>query len=133
MTPGVIGKIFLWWLVLLLLAVLNGAIREQLLIPQLGSSAGLIASGLLLCALVLGVSLLVTPSLHYKGVNLWAIGALWLILTLGFEFMFGIAIQHRSWSEVMSAYTFEGGNLWPLVVLTIFVGPRLAAVLRELH
>lgn len=133
MTPGVIGKIFLWWLGLLVLAILNGVLRERFLIPHFGLFAGYIVSGLLLCVLVLGVALLVTPSLHYKAVNLWTVGALWLILTLGFEFTFGLGIQHKSLSEVLHAYTFAAGNLWPVVLLMIFFGPRLAAVIRGLH
>jgi hypothetical protein len=133
MTPGVLGKIFLWWLGLLLLAVLNGTLREQFLVPQLGSTVGLACSGLLLCTLVLGVACLAAPPLHYKGVNLWVVGALWLILTLSFEFTFAALIQHQPLVEVLQAYTFKGGNLWLLVVLMIFVGPRLAAVIRDLH
>ena len=133
MTPGVVGKIFLWWLGLLALAILNGALREKFLIPHFGLLAAYVSSGLLLCVLVLGVALLVTPTLHYKAVNLWTVGALWLILTLCFEFTFGIGIQHKSLVEVMHAYTFAAGNLWPIVLLMIFVGPRLAAAIRGLH
>lgn len=133
MTPGVVGKIFLWWLGLLALAILNGALREKILVPHLGVFAGYIASGLLLCALVLAVALLVTPTLHYKAVNLWIVGALWLFLTLGFEFTFGLGIQHKSLADVMHAYTFAAGNLWPIVLLMIFLGPRLAGAIRGLH
>jgi hypothetical protein len=133
MTPGVLGKIFLWWLGLLMLATLNGALRERVLIPYFGPVAGLVGSGLLLCALVLCVSLIATPTLHYKGVNLWAVGALWLVLTLSFEFLFGVWIQHKSLLAIMNAYTFAGGNLWSLVLLMIFSGPRLAAKIRDLH
>jgi hypothetical protein len=133
MTPGVLGKIFLWWLGLLMLAVLNGALRDGFMIPHFGSTIGLVCSGVLLCALVLCVALLAAPPLHYKGVNLWVVGAVWLILTLSFEFTLGIAIQHKPVSQLMHAYTLQGGNLWSIVVLTIFVGPRLAATIRGLH
>jgi hypothetical protein len=44
------------WLLILVCAVLNGALREAVLVPQLGQFAGLIASGLLLCLFVLSVS-----------------------------------------------------------------------------
>jgi hypothetical protein len=125
MTPGVLGKLFLWWLGILLLAILNGALRERILIPQFGIVAGLVCSGLLLAALVVAVAFIATPAFHYKGVNLWAIGAFWLLLTLICEFTLGLAIQRKPLSEVLDAYTFRGGNLWPLVLLVILLAPRI--------
>jgi hypothetical protein len=133
MTPGVLGKIVLWWLGILLLAIVNGALRERLLIPHLGPVLGLVVSGLILSAIVVCVALIATPTLHYKGVNLWWVGLMWFVLTVSFEFTFGLAIQHKTLSGVVSAYTFKGGNLWILVLLTLFVSPRLAAIIRGLH
>ena len=133
MTPGVLGKIVLWWIGILLLAIANGALREHVLIPLLGSVPGLICSGVLLSAIVVCVALIATPTLHYKGVNLWWVGFVWLALTLSFEFTFGLAVQHKALAEVMSAYTFRAGNLWLVVLLTILVSPRAAALLRGLH
>ena len=49
------------WAAILLLAIANGALREALLIPKIGSPAGLVLSGLLLCALILAVACLSLP------------------------------------------------------------------------
>ena len=50
-------------------------------------------------------------------------GVLWLCLTLGFEFGFGRYVQHKHWSELFEAYTFQGGNLWLLVLLVTLLAP----------
>ena len=45
------------WCVVLLLAILNGALRERALIPAFGSVTGLIASGVTLSACIFLVAL----------------------------------------------------------------------------
>jgi hypothetical protein len=41
-----------------------------------------------------------------------------------FEFGFGLA-QGKPWSELLAAYTFKDGNLWPVVLLAVLVAPYL--------
>jgi hypothetical protein len=60
------------------------------------------------------------------------IGILWLILTLVFEFGFGHFLQHKTWPQLLKAYTFQEGNLWPLVLIVTTLAPLLAAYLRGL-
>ena len=52
------------WLLILVCAVLNGAVREFALVPAFGASAGLALSGLLLCALILVVALAASITAH---------------------------------------------------------------------
>lgn len=125
-------KSLLAWLIILGLAIANGALREAVLIPSLGKPGGLVLSGVLLSALVAGVAYgLVRSS---KGVTVpqaLLIGTLWLGLTLAFEFAFGRYVLHRSWDELLAAYTFEGGNLWPVVLAVTLLAPSLAALLQS--
>jgi hypothetical protein len=51
-----------------------------------------------------------------------ATAALWLGLTLIFEFGLGI-VQGHSWTEMLAQYTFTDGNIWPLVLLVVFFAP----------
>lgn len=115
------------WGLILVLAILNGAVREAWLLPELGRGGALVASGLLLAAVVLAVAWL---AIRWLGpptpVQAWRIGAFWLVLTLLFEFGFGALVQHRSWAEMLSAYSFRDGNLWPLVLLVVLAAPALA-------
>jgi hypothetical protein len=60
----------------------------------------------------------------------FAVGAFWLALTLVFEFGFGRFVQGKPWSDLLDAYTFARGNLWPLVLLVILLSPPVVHRLR---
>jgi len=51
-------------------------------------------------------------------------------LTLIFEFAFGRLVRHETWAQLLQAWTFRGGNLWPAVVAVTAVSPFLAARMR---
>ncbi len=54
------------------------------------------------------------------------IGGLWTVLAVAFEFGFGRLVAHQSWKALLRAYTFQGGDIWPLVLLCIAASPALA-------
>lgn len=113
------------WLLILPLAVLNGAAREYFLIPRLGRAPGLFLSGILLCAVIFALSFATIRWMRpHSTRDAWLIGGLWLAATLAFEFGLGLA-QGKPVSELLAAYTFRGGNTWSLVVLTTLLAPRL--------
>ncbi|MCF8035419.1 MAG: hypothetical protein K9K62_00975 [Desulfobacteraceae bacterium] len=118
------------WTGILVLAVLNGALREAILVPKLGMAAGLVVSGVLLSALIIVVAYLALPWLGARRtIELLGIGIGWLALTLVFEFSFGL-LQGKSWQVMLEAYTFKGGNIWPAVLIVTAIAPYLAAKLR---
>ena len=123
-------RALLAWLGILLAAFVNGGVRETVLVHRLGTSLALAVSGLLLALVVLAVAF---ASIQWIGGRDrgWRIGALWLALTLLFEFGFGALVQHKSWETMLRAYAFEGGNLWPLVLLALLVAPPLAKRLTD--
>lgn len=47
MLAGVALKSLAVWTAILVLAILNGALREAVLVPKLGTATGLVLSGLL--------------------------------------------------------------------------------------
>jgi hypothetical protein len=121
------------WLLILVCAVLNGALREGWLVPHLGSVAAFVTSGLILSMCILAAALLLVTWMGAPGAGRYGlVGLLWLGLTLAFEFGFGLFVQQRTWQQLLGAYTFEGGNLWPLVLAVTFFAPLLAARLRGL-
>ncbi len=127
---AIASKSFVIWIGILLLAIANGALREAILIPKLGAHAGLILSGVLLSALIVGVAYLSLPWLGaYRPSHLWSVGIGWLLLTLVFEFSFGLW-QGKSWPTLLESYTFEGGNIWPVVLFVTVLAPTLVAKLR---
>lgn len=119
------------WLLILVCAIVNGSVREGLLVPALGKRAALPASGILLSAVIVLVSLLLVPRFGRLNTRQCLfVGLLWLVLTLAFEFGFGRLVQHHDWGQLLEAYTFTDGNLWPLVLVVTFAAPWLAMRLR---
>jgi hypothetical protein len=115
------------WLPLVPLAILNGLLRELLLEPWLGSRVALPLSGLLLALLVVAYAWLVTPwLLRWVPRECRSAGAVWLLLTLAFEFPFGHFVLGRSWSGMLEVLDVSTGNLMPLVLLVTALAPCLA-------
>jgi hypothetical protein len=106
-------------------------LREALLIPRLSARPGLLLSGLLLSGLILLLSWWLLPWIGLRGRRAQLLTGLgWLALTLGFEFSFGL-LRGRTLDEILAAYRFEGGNLWPLVLLVTACAPWLVGWLRR--
>ena len=125
-------KVVAWWLAILVLAILNGGLREGFLIPAFGTFTAFIASGLTLSLLILAVAFIAVPSFGaLSAAGYWRVGLSWLTMTLVFEFSFGLLVQHKEISELLQAYTFKGGNTWPVVLASTLASPRLAAYLRH--
>lgn len=121
------------WLGLVVLAIANGAVREAWLAPSLGPRAGEVASAVLLSALILVVAYL---SIRWIGTRTvrgaLAVGGLWLVLTVAFEFLGGRYLFGVEWDELVDNYRFWRGRAWVLVLVTVFAAPWLAARARGL-
>ena len=131
MSAGNVAKALAIWFCILVLAIANGTLREAVLIPALGNALGLIMSGVLLSALILAVAYFSLPWFGPAPVARYiALGLSWLSLTLVFEFTFGRFIQGKPWSELLEAYTFKDGNIWPVVLLAVAAAPYVAARIR---
>jgi hypothetical protein len=128
-----IGRTLAIWLGILLLANLNGAIREVWLIPTLGQTAGRALSTLVLSALVLVVTWLaigwIRPATPQDAL---IIGMLWLALTLAFEFLVGHYVFRKPWGELTQDYDVTRGRIWPLVLVMVLFAPLWAARIRKL-
>jgi hypothetical protein len=120
------------WLAILVLAIANGALREAVLLPAWGRPAGLVTSGVLLALLILAMAL---ACVRWIGAcspaRAWRLGVAWLLMTLAFESGFGALVQGKPLHELLAAYTFRDGNLWPLVLLVTLLAPVLARRLRS--
>jgi len=127
MFPRFVLYACLAWLAILLLAVLNGAARDALLVPLWGETAARAASSLILAALIVLVAwvfLARTRPLYRRG-HLPAVGMLWLVLTLAFEFGFFHLVMGRPLAELLADYNLAAGRLWLLVLATACFAPVL--------
>jgi hypothetical protein len=122
-------KSILVWLCLIPLAIINGAFREIVLAPLLGWYAQPL-SGLILIALIFAVCLFFIHRLGKAGRSTYiAIGAVWVFLTIAFEFSFGLATG-ASLQQLLEAYDITTGNLWLVVLIAIGLSPWAAAKIR---
>lgn len=127
----VLFKALVAWLAMALIAILNGVLRESVLAPLLGPQLAQPLSGVFLAVLVFFLAWLAVPRFGMLAPRgYWLVGGLWLLMTLLFEFGFGRLVAGKSWDELLAAYDITSGNLWPAVLVVIFMSPRLAARLR---
>jgi len=118
------------WGAILLVAIANGALRDLVLVNLLGPTVARFVSGIVLCGVILAAAVLTARWFGALPLaSRWYIGGLWLALTLGFELSVGYA-QHQSWQALRDAYTLQGGNLWPLVLVTTLIAPWAGARIR---
>ncbi len=113
------------WLCFIPAAILNGGLREHVLTGWLGATAATAASGVLLSLLILLISWLLLPRVvRLSRKESYAAGILWAVLTVGFEFAFGLG-GGTPLPELLAAYNPLTGNLWTLVVLTTLLTPAI--------
>ncbi len=125
-------RILLVWVLFIPLAILNGAVREGVLVPWLRNNTALPLSGILLSCLIFLTTYLLFPWLKATPRQSWAIGSTWLFLTILFEFCFGHFVMGKPWRVLLDQYDVQGGNLWVLVLFVVFVSPYLSGKLRGL-
>jgi hypothetical protein len=119
------------WCVLLVIASINGVLREAVLIPRTGELLGRIVSTLLLSIFILVLAWLTVAWIGPRtSQSAWLVGVVWLLLTLAFEFLAGHYLFHNSWSTLLADYNVLRGRIWVLVLITTLVAPRLCAGVR---
>jgi len=55
----------------------------------------------------------------------WLLGALWLVLTILFEFSFGMLVMKHTFAHLLSDYNIFAGRTWALFLVAIFVAPNI--------
>ena len=122
----------LFWIVLVLLAIGNGIIREATYGQHLSELRAHQLSTLI-AAVVFGVSvwLLSIYRLPASATQALQIGGIWLALTLCFEFLFGHYVADYSWSRLFQDYNLLSGRLWPLLLAWLTILPYIAYKAHE--
>ena len=121
------------WLLIVLVAVINGGIRQALISPRTGDTLGHAISTIMLCAAILLLCWVtigwMRPATRRE---VWWIGALWVTLTLAFEFLAGHYVFGTPWRHLLADYNIFRGRIWVLVLGTTAIAPWLAARCRRL-
>ena len=124
-------KALFLWFVLMGLAILNGAVRVEFIIPAVGEATGHVVSTALLSTLILLTTWYCIGWIAPRSVrDAWMVGFLWLLMTLVFEFGVGYFISHRTWLEMLADYNLGKGRVWVFVPIITGLAPVLMAKLR---
>lgn len=119
-------KYVIAWIPLVVIAIINGALREtfysshvgELAAHQLSSVSGIVLFGLY-------IWLVIRRWRPRTGVAAVMIGLIWLALTISFEFGFGHYARGLSWDALLHDYNLLAGRVWVLVLVWVTVAPYL--------
>lgn len=119
-----LARHILAWFLLLIVAIINGMLRQSLFIPAMSElKAHQLSTGT--AVVFFGI---VTWMLH----RMWPlesaaqarlVGGVWLVLTLAFEFLFFHYVGGKPWEVLLRDYNILEGRLWPLLLLWVLVAP----------
>lgn len=124
-------KAFGVWLILLLAAFINGAMRETLIVPRAGEQIGHLIGVGVFSAAVLGITyVFITKLAPLPSGTLLHIGLFWLVLSLLFEFGFFHYVMHESWHKLLADYNIFRGRLLIVVWLITLFAPLLCDKIR---
>jgi hypothetical protein len=119
------------WCLLVVLAVLNGGVRDTWLSPRLGDTVGRAISTVTLCGLIFLATWVtigwIRPTTRAEALR---VGVLWLALTLAFEFGVGHYGFGKSWRELLADYDLSRGRIWIAVLIVTLFAPSWTARLR---
>jgi len=119
------------WVLIVIAAIINGVIREKLIVPMAGIETALPLSGVTLSIIIFLISL---ASVSFIGAmetkTFLTIGVLWVLLTLSFEFLFGHYVVGKPWKEIMQVFNMQKGDLFVVVLFVTALSPWVAAKIR---
>ena len=120
----VLRRAILVWLLLLVAMFAAGAFRVAVVAPRLSPFGTEVAGALLGIALILALTRPFIRSLERpRLVTLAGIGALWLALTLAFEFGVFHYVGGKGWESLLAEYDVAEGHLWPFVLAAVALAP----------
>jgi hypothetical protein len=112
------------WLILLVLAVLNGTLRVSVLQPWIGEERAHIVSTLILCTIIFLVAFLTISWIGARTrSDALLIGIFWVSLTFAFEFLAGHYLFGNSWKALLRDYNVFEGRVWILILFADLLAP----------
>lgn len=117
-------KYILGWFALLVVAVVNGAVRDalyksaagELAAHQISTLTGSILFGIVIWAMTRRWKIV-------SSAQAWKIGVMWVVMTVCFEFGFFHFVAGKPWSELLYAYNVFDGQVWVFLLIWVLVAP----------
>lgn len=121
------------WLLLAVVAVSAGILREGQLVPRFGETGahllGTLAVVLVFLAAIAGSVQWIVPGLEKS--HLLHLGVFWALLTITFEFGFGHFVVGHPWSRLLHDYNLLAGRVWIFVLLALLFAPTVFGRLKS--
>ncbi len=119
------------WILFVPVAFINGTLRELVYKPYTGELVAHQISTILACVafFCLAYWLLATHVIALSKWKLFAIGFLWLVLTILFEFGLG-RLTGAPTAKLLHDYNLTEGRIWMLLLLTVLLTPLW---IQQLH
>jgi len=116
----------LCWFGLMVIAILNGALRVSTYgkhMPEIRAHQLSCLTGIVLIGLSVWVINIFWPiNTEPEAIQ---IGLIWLVMTIIFEFVFGHYVMKHSWKKLLHDYRIDKGRLWGIVLLWVFFVPLI--------
>ena len=114
------------WMLIAMAETIHGILRVRLLNPRVGDHrARQIAVGTA-SLIILGIAALTVPWIAPTSPgDALAVGALWLVAMLAFEFSLGRFVFHLKWDRILADFDFRRGGLLGFGMLVLFFAPYL--------
>jgi hypothetical protein len=117
---------WLAWLAMPVIGIANGALRVVTYQEALGDMAAHQLSCLTGIALFSLYAWFLAQRWPFSsGRQALMVGLTWMVLTIAFEFSFGLLVARQPLSALLVDYNVLTGHFWPFVLLTIGFAPYL--------
>ena len=124
-------RAILFWIPMVFIAILNGIIRNSVYQKYTGELSAHQISTFTIIVLIGIYTWFIIPFLKLQFARqAIAVGLIWLILTIAFEFIFGHFVVGHSWSKLLADYNIWDGRLWILVLIWTTIAPFVIFKLR---
>ncbi len=125
-------KYIVAWIPMVFIAILNGIFRESVIAKTFSELRAHQLSSLIGVLLFFGYTGLISLRWPLQSAQqTLAVGVVWLLLTVAFEFTFGHYVAHHSWERLFQDYNVFAGRLWVFVLLAVTFLPLIVFKIRS--
>ncbi|GIU69912.1 MAG: hypothetical protein KatS3mg002_1148 [Candidatus Woesearchaeota archaeon] len=117
---------FFTWIILAIIASINGWLRNKFYKKTLGELTAHQLSTIIFLGIIFFVTYFFVKWVKITNIfESWIVGFFWLILTIVFEFLFGHYVWKHPWGKLLEDYNILKGRIWILVLLALLFAPYL--------
>lgn len=130
--PRVVRRAVLVWLVIIAVETVHGILRTLLLVPLVGDFPARRLSVFTGSLLIFGVAYVFIRWVEAETqLRLFAVGLLWVVLTVLFEIGLGRYVLGLTWDRIAEDYNVTRGGLLGFGLMFLAAAPTLAAKMRQ--